>query len=415
MLGCSTRELDVTSPLLLGHDGLLVQDRKDARAGGDRALKGHSERGERGRRTEGAEDTDRCQYDGPSPHGTRLKQQGAQDELSQAEQQDEPAGDCVAVRGPVVEQALNAHELARTAVELLQPTPAGTKLACLAQASQAVQHEPREVARKLAAPASRVARQPGEQHGHQRPHHKICDKSDQSEERVEAPHEHDHDDRGAYRYADGRDRVRVEHLEQLHVSGDGGDEAALVGPGELGGGQAPQRGEHPITYRGEQLEGDVVVAGLLDVMEHSAHDGHCHKNGDDARKREPGRMRDHTRRGEARRDGEDGDERRTQMAHDAEEHGERDGARHGARKAEHAPHDMQVAARFDVTACLATTHRTHGRPPLDRTRAPAACARASHRRGSPQAARRGRPPRQSNRRRGRICARRQPRWQADAI
>ena len=86
------------------------------------------------------------------------------------------------------------------------------------------------------------------------------------------PDEAQHDDRGRERDEGGRERVRVEHLEQLDVGGDERHQVALPLAFELGGGEARHRAEHPVAHQGEDLEGQVVVAQLLAVAQGPAHE-----------------------------------------------------------------------------------------------------------------------------------------------
>ena len=65
----------------------------------------------------------------------------------------------------------------------------------------------------------------------------------------------------------------IEHLQLLDVGGDQRDQVAPVTALQLGGGQAAERAEHLIPDEGQQLEGDIVVGGLLCVAQHAAQQG----------------------------------------------------------------------------------------------------------------------------------------------
>ena len=80
------------------------------------------------------------------------------------------------------------------------------------------------------------------------------------------PDEQTHDEREQRRDDRGRDRVRVEDLEQLNVRRDDGDEVAAVAPLELRGAETAQCAEDLVADQRKQLEGDEVVAGLLGVL-----------------------------------------------------------------------------------------------------------------------------------------------------
>lgn len=95
-----------------------------------------------------------------------------------------------------------------------------------------------------------------------------CQKAKQC---VIMPDEQTHDEREQRRDGRGRDRVRVEDLEQLNVRRDDGDEVAAVAALELRGAETAQCAEDLVADQRKQLEGDEVVAGLLGVAEDAAH------------------------------------------------------------------------------------------------------------------------------------------------
>ncbi len=75
------------------------------------------------------------------------------------------------------------------------------------------------------------------------------------------------------RDADGRNGVGIEHLQRFDVGGDQGDQVTAVTALQLCRGQAAQRAEHLIPDEGQQLEGDIVVGGLLCVAQNAAQQG----------------------------------------------------------------------------------------------------------------------------------------------
>ena len=84
---------------------------------------------------------------------------------------------------------------------------------------------------------------------------------------------------GTEQQRDGRrgDRVRVEHLKQLDVRRDDGNEIALVASLKLGRTEPAQRAEHLIADAREELECDEMVARLLRIAKSSAqHRKHKH-------------------------------------------------------------------------------------------------------------------------------------------
>ena len=71
--------------------------------------------------------------------------------------------------------------------------------------------------------------------------------------------------------------MRIEHLEQLDVRRDDGNEIALVASLKLGRTEPTQRAEHLIADAREELEGDEMVARLLRIAKSSAqHRKHKH-------------------------------------------------------------------------------------------------------------------------------------------
>ena len=126
----------------------------------------------------------------------------------------------------------------------------------------------------------------------------------------------------------------VKDLQQLDVRGDHRDQITLVPAVQLGGGQAAQRAENLVPDEGQQLEGDVVVAGLLGIAQHAAgqskhaHAGEQHAQSGQTRAAQ--RLHD----GEA---AEDGNELGAQKARHA--HG--DGKGHEAHQRLDQPHEPE--------------------------------------------------------------------------
>ena len=97
-----------------------------------------------------------------------------------------------------------------------------------------------------------------------------CQKAKQ---RVIMPDEQTHDEREQRRDGRGRDRVRVKNLQQLNVSGQHGDQVALVAALQLGGGQLAQHAKDLVPDERQQLERNKMVAALLRVVQHAAGHG----------------------------------------------------------------------------------------------------------------------------------------------
>ena len=256
--------------------------------------------------------------------------------------------------GDVAQARLRARELLAAAIELGQAGLPRAELEHLAQTAQGVEHEARERARLVARGAAVRSRPAGDEDGHRHAHERVARESERRQLRVDIAKEEAHDHGQARGDAHGAHRVGVEDLEQLDVGRHGRDEAAAVGPGELGGAELAQRAEHEIADVREQPEGDVMVAALLDVVEDAAGDGHEGEGGD-GRGQSPCK-RPLPRRRERGRGGEHGDARRAAEPGDAACHREDHPSGKRPREAEHAPHDAGVTP-------------VHRRPPRHRGRA----------------------------------------------
>ena len=67
--------------------------------------------------------------------------------------------------------------------------------------------------------------------------------------------------------------MRVKNLQQLNVSGQHGDQVALVAALQLGGGQLAQHAKDLVPDERQQLECNKMVAALLRVVQHAAGHG----------------------------------------------------------------------------------------------------------------------------------------------
>ena len=93
---------------------------------------------------------------------------------------------------------------------------------------QAVEHEGRQRARLRAESHPRIARAAGRDERDDHADADVSRECQKAEQRVIMPDEQTHDEREQRRDGRGRDRVRVEDLEQLNVRRDDGDEVAAV-------------------------------------------------------------------------------------------------------------------------------------------------------------------------------------------
>ena len=129
------------------------------------------------------------------------------------------------------------------------------------------------------------------------------------------------------RDTDRRNGVGIEHLQLLDVGGDQGDQVAPVTALQLGGGQAAECAEHLIPDEGQQLEGDIVVGGLLCVAQHAAQQGKD-KDADKGRAHACQRAGQACRR-EQGKAAEDRDKGGAEMADDTHDNGCQHDGQHG--------------------------------------------------------------------------------------
>ena len=137
--------------------------------------------------------------------------------------------------------------------------------------------------------------------------------------------------------------MRVEHLQQLNVRREDGDELALVPPLQPGGGQPPQGGEHLVADKRQKLEGDKVVARLLCIVQHAARQRkHQHAGKYVAQRQRRLKAKDIQQRPAAQHRNKDG----AQKARHAHGHG----PSHHAQKRPYKPH--QAGHHGKVASCL---------------------------------------------------------------
>lgn len=68
----------------------------------------------------------------------------------------------------------------------------------------------------------------------------------------------------------GRNGVCVEDLKQFNVAGDERNQITFASPFQLSWCEAAQRTKHLAAYKGEKLEGNIVIAGLFGITEKSS-------------------------------------------------------------------------------------------------------------------------------------------------
>ena len=139
----------------------------------------------------------------------------------------------------------------------------------------------------------------------------------------------------------------VEHLQQFDVRGDDGDEVAPVPALQFGGAETAQSPEHLVPDEGQQLEGDEVVAGLLGVAEQPPHQ-RKQQHADEYRRQGDGRLE--AQQVEDGKAPENGDERRTEVAHQSHEDGEDHVPAQGFHQSDELCHDGKTAPLFHSAA-----------------------------------------------------------------
>ena len=190
------------------------------------------------------------------------------------------------------------------------------------------------------------------------------------------PDEQTHDEREQRRDGRGRDRVRVEDLEQLNVRRDDGDEVAAVAAFELRGAESSQRAEDLVSDQRKQLESDKVVAGLLSVAEDAAHE-RKEPHTDERRLEHDGRCEaEQVKHGKA---AEDRDERGTEVADKAHQNGEHHVAAQGLHEADEPRHDGKTASFFILPPPLRSAPTPAGPTTARRKRRPALAAHRAYR------------------------------------
>ncbi len=166
-----------------------------------------------------------------------------------------------------LEAFLPAGECLGAVLHLLQPGRPGAVLQNFRQTTQTVQHKPGQGACLVAQPQPVGTAGPGYRQRHPDAHHGVGGQCQRSQQRVKAADESGENGAEEHRDKHRRDGVGVEHLQQLNVRGDDGDQIPLLPPFQLGRGQPPQGAEDLVPQQGQQLEGNEMIAGLLTVAQ----------------------------------------------------------------------------------------------------------------------------------------------------
>ena len=157
--------------------------------------------------------------------------------------------------------------------------------------------------------------------------------------------------------------MRVEHLQQLDIRRQHGDQVAAVAALQLGGGQPAQRTKHFIADECQQFKGNKMVAALLGIVQHAARDGQ-HRQQQADRTKADGHAGQHTI--QQRVSAQHRNENSAEEARHAQQHGS---GHHGGQRfyqADQAAHHSQIAAGLVVHI------RHRARPPFRNFPVPAA-------------------------------------------
>ena len=114
--------------------------------------------------------------------------------------------------------------------------------------------------------------------------------------------------------------MSVEHLQQLNVGGNYGDQIPLVPALQLGGTEPAQRPEYLVPDESQQLEGDEMVAGLLRIAEEAPYN---RKDYYTDKKRREGERGIEPQSLQHRIAAEDGDKGGAEMAHNPHKNGKK--------------------------------------------------------------------------------------------
>ena len=112
-------------------------------------------------------------------------------------------------------------------------------------------------------------------HGDQDTHHQVRCQSQKSRKIVIASQKHYHDAGSENGDGNGRNGMSVEHLQQLNVCGDDGDQVSLVPPLQLGRAELAQSLKDFVANDSQQLEGNIVIAILFQIVQNPPQHRKC--------------------------------------------------------------------------------------------------------------------------------------------
>ena len=135
----------------------------------------------------------------------------------------------------------------------------------------------------------------------------------------------------------------VEYLQQFNVGGDDRNQVSLVPTLQLGGAEPPQRPEHLVPQKRQQLEGDEMVAGLFRIPQKAADNGkhhHADEQGSEGKRRVKVQCLQH------RIAAEDGDKGGAEMADKSHKNSKEHIAGQGFHQPDEPGHNLKSASSF---------------------------------------------------------------------
>ena len=246
--------------------------------------------------------------------------------------------DCSCIfSGSALHVRFRLGESIRLRVHFGQTFPALPVLDGLRQAAQAVQHEGGELACTAAELNPVVAAALGGDQGNDNAYDCIGAQRQHAQGSMNAANEENHHQAEQKCNADGGDGVGIEHLQQLNVRGDHGNQVSLILSLQLGRAQTAQGPEDLVPNQGQELEGDEMVAGLLSVAQEAPRQ--CkEKNGgeDPAQGHGPLRVQ-HVQNGVA---AEHRNKRGAEVAEKPHDNGQKHEPQHGPDQTDQPGHDV---------------------------------------------------------------------------
>ena len=250
-----------------GHRG-FIQDVQHPIARGKGILQRRAQSGKGDHGAEGAHHGKGCDEAALKAH-----KQGRGKQHCQVKQQNYQArGRAVSAGGPL-HLFLRLCQAVGLGIHLLQPLLAPAILDGFRKAPQAVQDKGGQLPRFSPEAGTQIPAAPGGHQGDDGPHREIGRQSQRAQRWVNSSDEHHQNAAEQDRNADGGNGMGIEHFQKLNVGGDDGNQVPLVLPFQLGRAQSAQSAKYPVPNQGQQLKGNVVVAGLLRIAKEPPHQG----------------------------------------------------------------------------------------------------------------------------------------------